>query len=87
MRCGAQRIVSLGLQLRALQAAEPGATRDGLGRAVADLMEVHADLQELSRGIHPAILSRGGLGPALKTLARRSAVPVTLDLDVDRRLP
>jgi hypothetical protein len=38
---------------------------------------------------HPAILSKGGLGPALKTLARRSAVPVDLDLDlgVDRRLP
>ena len=37
--------------------------------------------------IHPAILSKGGLGPALKTLARRSAVPVDLDLGVDRRLP
>jgi signal transduction histidine kinase len=37
-------------------------------------------------GIHPAILSRGGLGPALKTLARRSAVPVVLHLGFDRRL-
>jgi signal transduction histidine kinase len=82
-----QRIVSLGLQLRALEASEQGVTREGLDRAVADLMGVHADLQELSRGIHPAILSRGGLGPAIKTLARRSAVPVKLDLDVDRRLP
>ena len=82
-----QRIVSLGLQLRALEASEQGVTREGLDRAVADLMEVHADLQELSRGIHPAILSRGGLGPAINTLARRSAVPVKLDLDVDRRLP
>jgi signal transduction histidine kinase len=36
---------------------------------------------------HPAILSKGGLGPALKTLARRSAVPVDLDLGVARRLP
>ena len=50
-------------------------------------MEVHEHLQEISRGIHPAILSRGGLGPAIKTLARRSAVPVVLDLDVDCRLP
>jgi hypothetical protein len=49
--------VSLGLQLRAL--AEREATREALERAVADLMEVHADLQELSRGIHPAMLSRG----------------------------
>jgi GAF domain-containing protein len=45
------------------------------------------DLQEISRGIHPAILSRGGLGPALKTLARRSPVPVDLELRSHRRLP
>ena len=45
------------------------------------------DLQELSRGIHPAILSKGGLGPAIKVLARRSAVPVELVLGIDRRLP
>ena len=44
------------------------------------LTGVSSDLQEISRGIHPAILSKGGLGPALKTLARRSAVPVDLDL-------
>jgi signal transduction histidine kinase len=42
-------------------------------------------VQEISRGIHPAILSRGGLGPALKTLARRCTVPVDLDLHVERR--
>ena len=51
------------------------------------LTGVSEDLQEISRGIHPAILSRGGLGPALKTLARRSAVPVELRLGIDRRLP
>jgi signal transduction histidine kinase len=51
------------------------------------LTDVSVDLQEISRGIHPAILSKGGLGPALKTLARRSVVPVTLDLAIDRRLP
>ena len=82
-----QRIVSLGLHLRALEAQAAPETKEGLGRAVENLMGVHADLQELSRGIHPAILSRGGLGPAIKTLARRSAVPVVLEVDVDRRLP
>ena len=41
----------------------------------------------MSRGIHPAILSKGGLGPALRTLARRSATPVNLDVAVPRRLP
>lgn len=45
------------------------------------------DLVEISRGIHPAILSEGGLWPALKTLARRSAVPVELELGSDQRLP
>jgi signal transduction histidine kinase len=45
------------------------------------------ELRELSRGIHPAVLSVGGLGPALKTLARRSAVPVRLDVGTQVRLP
>ncbi len=51
------------------------------------LTGVSEDLQEISRGIHPAILSRGGLGPALKTLARRSTVPVVLHFGLDQRLP
>jgi signal transduction histidine kinase len=50
------------------------------------LTEVSKELQEMSRGIHPAILSNGGLGPALKTLARRSAIPVRLDVGIDQRL-
>jgi signal transduction histidine kinase len=45
------------------------------------------ELREIARGIHPAILAEGGLRPALKTMARRSAVPVRLDVRVDRRLP
>jgi len=44
-------------------------------------------VREISHGIHPAILSEGGLTPALKALARRSAVPVELDLGTGRRLP
>ena len=61
--------------------------REQVSDIVTGLSGVSDDLQEISRGIHPAILSRGGLGPALKTLARRSAVPVTLHLGIDRRLP
>ncbi|HEY2401179.1 MAG TPA: ATP-binding protein, partial [Steroidobacteraceae bacterium] len=45
------------------------------------------DLQEISRGIHPAILSDGGLGPALKTLARRCPIPAKVDVLVEGRLP
>jgi signal transduction histidine kinase len=44
------------------------------------------DLQEISRGIHPAILSKGGLGPALQTLAHRSAIPVDLVITTEVRL-
>jgi signal transduction histidine kinase len=60
--------------------AQLARTADGLAAALEDL-------QEVSRGIHPAILSRGGLAPALKALGRRSAVPVELDIRVDGRLP
>jgi signal transduction histidine kinase len=44
------------------------------------------ELREISHGIHPAILSEAGLGPALEALARRSAVPVELDLNLGPRL-
>jgi PAS domain S-box-containing protein len=85
-----QRLVSLGLALRAVEAAVPPEhqeLRSRLSSVVDGLVGVSTDLQEISRGIHPAILSKGGLGPAIKTLARRSAVPVELDLNVNRRLP
>jgi PAS domain S-box-containing protein len=85
-----QRLVSLGLEMRTAEASVPPelhAFKDQISHLVTGLAGVAEDLQEISRGIHPAILSRGGLGPALKTLARRSAVPVELDVGVDRRLP
>ena len=43
------------------------------------------ELREISHGIHPAVLSEAGLGPALKALARRSPVPVELDLNLGPR--
>ncbi len=85
-----QRLVSIGLELRAAQAMTPPEVPEltaQLSRVAHDLTDAVTDLQEASRGIHPAILSRGGLGPALRTLARRSALPVELDLHVDQRLP
>ncbi|MGH3645028.1 MAG: GAF domain-containing protein [Mycobacterium sp.] len=85
-----QRLVALGLQLRLAEASVPPelqALGEQLGDITSGLTGVMADLQEISRGIHPAILSKGGIGPALKTLARRSAVPVTLELAIDRHLP
>lgn len=84
-----QRIVSLSLQLREAEAAAEGdeALRRQLSNVVDGLAGLHSDLQELSRGLHPAVLSRGGLRPAMRNLARRSTVPVELTVDVDRRLP
>ena len=84
-----QRIVSLGMELRGAQAAAPEnltELRAMLDRSVETLSQVHTDLRELSRGIHPAILSRGGLAPALKTLARRSPIPVALTADISSRM-
>jgi PAS domain S-box-containing protein len=86
-----QRLVSLGLALRAAEAKVPPGLEElrvEVSRTAHGLTEAMEDLQEISRGIHPAILAEGGLGPALRTLARRSAIPVELDVRTrDRRLP
>jgi len=82
-----QRLVSLALDLRAAQADAPPRTGKQLDRLAARLDDVLQDLREIARGLHPAILAEGGLPPALKTLARRAAMPVDLDVQVDRRLP
>jgi signal transduction histidine kinase len=85
-----QRLVSLALRLRTAAAVVPpelGEVHQELADAGTELDEILGDLRELSRGIHPAILSEGGLGPALRTLARRSAVPVELQVATEGRLP
>jgi signal transduction histidine kinase len=85
-----QRLVSLALELREAEARVPPnqhELRHRLAETAQGVTAVLEDLHEISRGIHPAILSEGGLGPALKTLARRSAIPVGLDIESDRRLP
>jgi len=85
-----QRLVSLALAARNAQAEVPpdrGDLDGELARIATGLADAVAELQELSRGIHPAILSHGGLGPALRTLARRSAVPVELEVTTDTRFP
>jgi signal transduction histidine kinase len=85
-----QRLVSLGLKLRLAEESVPPeqkTLRAQISDVVTGLVGVSDELREIARGIHPAILSRGGLGPTLKTLARRCAVPVELDVAVPRRLP
>jgi signal transduction histidine kinase len=85
-----QRLISLGLQLRMVEELLPPGldeVRQHLAQVLSELTDVSRELRETSRGIHPATLSTGGLGPAVKTLARRSSVPVTLEVAVERRLP
>lgn len=85
-----QRLVSLLLAQRTAQTMVPS----GLSELQAQLSQVAdglagtlKELREISRGIHPAILAEGGLARALRTLARRSAIPAEHDICIDARLP
>jgi signal transduction histidine kinase len=80
-----QHLLALALRLRS--AAAPHEIREEITDVAAALTSVIDELREISHGIHPAILSTAGLRPALRALARRSAVPVELDVRIDGRLP
>jgi signal transduction histidine kinase len=85
-----QRLVSLGLAARTAEAGVPQdmpGLRAEFCSIATGLAEAVAELQELSRGIHPAILTRGGVGPAVRALARRSKIPVEVEIPADTRLP
>ena len=76
-----QHLVSLALRVQGAAASIPpqlDEVHQEITDVGAELDEVLTDLRELSRGIHPANLTEGGLGPALQNLARRSPVPVQL---------
>jgi PAS domain S-box-containing protein len=70
--------VSLRLARRRLDGGDPAAARELLDGADAALATALAELRELARGIHPAILTEGGLAPALTGLVGRSAVPAAV---------
>jgi PAS domain S-box-containing protein len=85
-----QRLVSLRLAVRAMEESIPEDRPDlraELDRIATGLEEAVEEVQELSRGIHPAILRQGGLGPALNTLARRSPLPVEVALHIESQPP
>ena len=85
-----QRLVTLSLGLEEAQAAvPPGADElaQRLEGAVTEVAGVLGELQEIARGLHPAVLTDSGLRPALRALVRRSGVPVSLDVQVKGRLP
>ena len=85
-----QRLVSLTLALRKAQRAVPAELFDlrqalsGVADGLAGVME---ELREMARGIHPAALAEGGIAPALGNLARRSPIPVELEVNARRASP
>lgn len=85
-----QRLVTLALQARTLQMAipeDPAELRSRIAAIGDGLRTASDELRELAHGVHPAILSRGGLRPALRDLGRRAPLPVDVHVDVPVRLP
>jgi signal transduction histidine kinase len=85
-----QRLVSIGFELRLAESTVPAGleeTRKTIAKVASEVNAVIDELREISRGIHPAVLSEGGLGPALRTLARRSTIQVELHDVTEGRLP
>jgi signal transduction histidine kinase len=84
-----QQLIAARMELSGIEAAMPPADerRDQVAHASMGLAGALEDLVEISRGIHPGALTQGGLGPAIKTLARRAPVPVEVELRTETRLP
>jgi signal transduction histidine kinase len=84
-----QRLIALSLELRMVErqlSQDHGATR-ALSHAQREIALSLAELREVARGIHPAVVTAHGLAVALESLAARAAVPVGLTVELDRRLP
>ncbi len=85
-----QQLVTLAVAFQRAQAKIPSSLdelRADVGRVADGLAAALDELRDLSRGIHPAILTEGGISPALKALGRRSDVRVKLDVGFEHRLP
>lgn len=86
-----QRLVTLALSLRAVSERAAATGDDTLAAMVVESRDQLtlglAELREMARGIHPAILTEEGLEAALAYLAERSPVPVHVEVALDRRLP
>ena len=82
-----QHLVTLALMLRGIRDRSPADVRADVDEVCDELAGTLEELRDLSRGLHPAILVEGGLGPALRALARRSPLPVRVQVRADGRLP
>jgi signal transduction histidine kinase len=84
-----QRLVGLALQLRIAEGSvhdDPALAEDTIGSVVAELQLAIEELREIARGLHPAVLSERGLGPALESLAARAPFEVEI-IGTVTRLP
>ena len=84
-----QSLATLAMELRAAAgnlSAGPEELRDVLAQAAKAVTAALNEVREIAHGIHPAVLSECGLEPALRALARRSAVPVKLAVSTRGRL-
>jgi signal transduction histidine kinase len=85
-----QRLVSVSLELNLVAAkleSDPEIARQVLTEAQEELARGLTDLRELARGIHPAVLTERGLGPALDALLTRAPIPVEITELPEGRLP
>lgn len=85
-----QRLVSVAMTLGLADAklsADPRGAQTVLREARSGLSGALEDIRQLSHGIHPAILTERGLGPALDELATSSRLPVDLTVSLPERLP
>jgi signal transduction histidine kinase len=82
-----QRLLAVGMALQLLRTSETGeVSAKLLDETEAEVQAALADLRELARGIHPAVLTDHGLDAAVRTLAERAPVPVEIGA-TDKRLP
>jgi signal transduction histidine kinase len=82
-----QRLIALTFRARAMTRRPPDELPGMAEELSHGLKEVSDELREVSRGIHPTILTEAGLGPALRALARRSDIPIDVDVSLDERPP
>jgi signal transduction histidine kinase len=82
-----QRLIALTFRARTLTRKPPDELPGIVAELAEGLKDASDELREVSRGIHPTILTEAGLGPALRALARRSDIPVDVDVRLDERLP
>jgi signal transduction histidine kinase len=82
-----QRLVTLALKMRSSEIQIPPELADLFREVASGLVEILSDIRELSRGIHPAALSRAGLASALRTLGNRAPLPVEVAVQLSGRPP